>query len=80
MKPDPPSQPPPLEYEKPSKSRYDRPVEKLWWVRLANRRPGRRPGKLRMIYWVVMLSLIAVALWYVHKQVGVWDELMKPPK
>ena len=29
----------------------------------------RRPGPLRIVYWIVMLSLIAGLLWYLKQNV-----------
>lgn len=52
-------------------------VGNLWWVRLANRR-HRRPGKLRMLYWIVMLTAIGILLLYIRHLVGQYDALSKP--
>jgi hypothetical protein len=71
----------PLDYETPATDgapeSYDSPVSNLWWVRLANRRRNRRPGKLRLIYWVVMLTAIGVLLWYIRHMLQPYNDLMK---
>ena len=61
----------PLDYQSP----YDRPMKK---------RKVREPRRfvaspLRMVYWVVMLTLIFIVLMYLRKQTVVrWNELMSP--
>jgi len=51
----------------------------LWWVRLANRRKNRRrPGPLRIIYFIVMLTAIGILLLYIRHLVGQYDALSKP--
>ena len=66
----------PLDYHSPPNSSLDPDINSLWWVRFARR--GRRQGcGLRVVYYVVMLSAIAVALWYVWKMLISYDGLAK---
>ena len=71
----------PLDYQsqpKPSDP-IDSGVGKLWWVRLANRRAGRRkPGPLRIVYWIVMLTAIGALLLYIRHLYAPYYDLMKP--
>ena len=48
----------PIDYESP----YDRPVKPP----RERRQRGLIPGKLRIVYWIVMLSAIAFVLWYIR--------------
>ena len=65
----------PLDYASGYTSPYDKPVK---YPKAKVRRRG--PSKLRMIYWVVMLTLIAAALWYLRKQLGLWEDLVNPKR
>ena len=72
----------PLDYQSPESKAEPEPLDSsvsgLWWVRLANRRTrSRRPTKLRMVYWVVMLTAIGVLLWYIRHMLAPYNDLMK---
>jgi len=69
----------PLDYQSPQQpdDPIDSGVGNLWWVRLANRR-RRRPGPLRIIYFIVMLTAIGILLLYIRHLVGQYDALSKP--
>ena len=63
----------PLDYQSP----YDRPIKK-------RRKPRAEhslvPSRARLVYWIVMLTLIGLVLLYIRQKTVVqWDELMKPP-
>ncbi len=63
----------PLDYQSP----YDRPIKKPKTPRAQR---SFVPSRGRLIYWVVMLTLIGLVLWYIRQKTTVqWDELMKPP-
>jgi hypothetical protein len=61
----------PLDYQSQPNSAFDPDVNKLWWVRLA-RRKRRRVGVLRIAHFVIMLTAIAVLLWYIRGTLGVY--------
>jgi hypothetical protein len=56
-----------LDYQSPPNSSHDPDINSLWWVRFANRRRrGRRVGILRILYFLITLSAIAILVWYIR--------------